>query len=452
MPNKRVAQHRPAYLASLDKFGLVPTLDRINYMLQQLGHPQRRYPVVHIAGTNGKGSTARYISQVLQEAGLNTGLFTSPHLERYNERIVVGGREITDNDLTALIEQLKPLAERTAAKVGHPTEFEMSTALAFVYFASFPVDIAVIEVGMGGLWDSTNVVDPLVSVISTIGLDHQERLGKTLPEIAAQKAGIIKAGRPVVLAPQVDAALNVVLATAADQQSPVYHLVSDEYPCTQAIAHTDIHFTAHHWGKQGGCFSVSGPNWGWQNLCVQLLGKHQINNGALAAATCHELIQIGLPIKEEHVRTGLCAASWPGRLELMQVNPTLLLDGAHNAEGAKVLAAALNDLFGQQRIIMVIGALADKPIRHELEILLPHVAEVVCTAPKEGRTPPLVATTLAEVVHDVACTFGRNDLPISVQPQAVIAVQQALAQASENDVVCVCGSLHLVGEVRASLQ
>ena len=448
-----------AYLADLAKFGLVPTLERIEYLLRSLGQPQLKYPVVHVAGTNGKGSTARYIAQILTESGLAVGLFTSPHLEKYNERIMVQGRQISDADLLALIEVMKPLAQAAVAEVGHPTEFEMSTAMAFYHFAQVHVDIAVVEVGMGGLWDSTNVVRPLVSIITPVGMDHMNRLGNTLAEIATQKAGIIKQGCPVVVAPQKDAALASILAVARRQQAPVFHVPAAGEICTAQVEdaqHVDVEIVPHSWGIAGGKFGLRGAGWAWDRLQIRLLGRHQIDNAAVAVTACRVLVQAGLHITPTQVELGLWNTFWPGRLELLEPlelssgQPKLLLDGAHNAEGAAVLAQALREIFNGRKITLVIGVLAEKPVADELRLLLPLAARVICTAPKHGRTPPLPPAELAKMVAVSVADLGLAPLPVTAEPDSVTAVRTALSGAGEDDVVCVCGSLHLVGEVRST--
>lgn len=435
-----------AYLAGLAKFGMVPTLDRIEALLQALGRPHTRYPVVHVAGTNGKGSTCRMVANALTQSGLRTGMFISPHLIRYNERICVDGRPIADADLLGLIEQVRQLTPSIASRIGHPTEFEMSTAMAFLHFAQANVDVAVIEVGMGGLWDSTNVVQPLVSVITPVSMDHMNRLGNTLGEIAGQKAGIIKPGVPVVCGPQPPEAAAVIAAKAAEMNSPVYWVTAQTTGLPD-YGHTVL-YEPVAWNAQGGSLHLAGPVEQWRDLHISLLGRHQLENGAVAATTCQLLTQNGVPVGEGDVREAFAVTTWPGRLEVLEREPLLLLDGAHNAAGAQVLRSALHDLFPQYRKTLVLGMLAEKQVAEVLAVLLPEADTLVCTAPAGGRTPPLAPAALAAQARSVADRLGLAKLRIVVQSGAWEALMWAKAQVSSDAMVCLCGSLYMVGEVR----
>jgi dihydrofolate synthase/folylpolyglutamate synthase len=444
-----------AYLAGLARFGIVPTLDRMYAMLESLGRPETRYATVHVAGTNGKGSTARFIAAALQEAGQRVGLFTSPHLVHYNERIMVQGEPIDNASLLGLLDKVKPLAAQTSRTIGHPTEFEMSTIMAFLHFAREDVDVAVIETGMGGVWDCTNVLQPLLSVITSISMDHTERLGGTLAEIAAQKAGIIKPGRPVVVAPQEDAAAQVLEAAARAQGAPLTwvrsHAGARPAPssgCQEGVAW----FAPLQWDLGGGRFHLTGPQGDWRDLRVAMLGPHQITNAAVAATACQELIRWGWSIGEEHVRAALLATRWPGRLEIVSEAPVLLLDGAHNAGAARALGESLQVLFPGRRRILVLGVLAEKEVLEVLAALLPQAAGVVCTAPASSRSAPLSPADLAAAVRRVCEKLDLPDLELLEQPGAGKAVRQALAMAGPDDVVCVCGSLYLVGEIRGAIE
>jgi dihydrofolate synthase/folylpolyglutamate synthase len=436
-----------AYLARLTKFGIRPTLERMRVMLAALDSPHARYPVVHVAGTNGKGSTARFIAGALQESGLQTGLFTSPHLMRYNERLMIQGVPISDDELLSLVDEVRPLAEETARTVGHPTEFETTTVMAFSHFARRAVDVAVIEVGMGGTWDSTNVVDPCLSVITPVAMDHMDRLGSTLAEIAAQKAGVIKPGRPVVVAAQDDEAAQVIVASARAQQSAVTWVCED---AGAPNALCDSRFTPIAWDLTGGRFNLDSYGQRWMNVRVGMLGYHQMANAALAAVACQRLQQLGFPVCEEHVRTAANSVRWPGRLELLQESPCLLLDGAHNAQGARALAKALGQLFADRRRVLVLGMMAEKQVDEVLSALLPEASAVYCTAPASSRTAPLLPAHLAQRVKRAAEELGLKNRLVSARDDAWSAVQQALGESGSDDVVCVCGSLYLVGEVRGA--
>lgn len=447
MDSKTALDEALAFLTSLTRFGIRPTLDRVRVMLSMLNEPHTRYPVVHIAGTNGKGSTARFIAGALQEAGLLTGLFTSPHLVRYNERLMLQGHPIADDELLSLVDEVRPVVAETARLVGHPTEFEVATVLAFSHFARRGVDIAVIEVGMGGRWDSTNVVDPCLSVITPIAMDHMDRLGNTLAEIAAEKAGIIKPDRPVVAAAQDEEAARVIAEKARAQRSPVTWVCEEQ---AAKATWCDSRFTALNWDLTGGRFHLDSGGERWTDIQVGMLGYHQISNAALAAVACRRLYELGFPVSEKDVRRALDSVRWPGRLELIQRSPFVLLDGAHNAQGARALADALGQLFPDRRKVLVLGMMGDKQVDEVLAALLPQASAVYCTAPASSRTAPLGPQELAQHVGRVAENLHLHPEPVRVIDDAWSAVRQAVAEAGPDDVICVCGSLYLVGEVRGA--
>ncbi|NLN20210.1 MAG: bifunctional folylpolyglutamate synthase/dihydrofolate synthase [Firmicutes bacterium] len=447
MESKTAVEEALAFLTSLTRFGIRPTLDRMRVMLSMLDEPHTRYPVVHIAGTNGKGSTARFIAGALQEAGLVTGLFTSPHLVRYNERMMLQGRPIADDELLSLVDEVRPVIAETARLSDHPTEFEVATVLAFSYFARRRVDVAVVEVGMGGSWDSTNVVDPCLSVITPIAMDHMDRLGHTLAEIAGEKAGIIKPGRPVVAAAQEEEAARVIAEKARAQGSPLIW-VRDKQDAESDRC--DSRFTALGWDLTGGRFHLDSRGEHWSDVQVGMLGRYQISNAALAAVACQLLAEQGFPVRENHVRAALKSVRWPGRLELIHESPFVLLDGAHNAQGARALADALGQLFADRRRALILGMMGDKQVDEVLSALLPQAAAVYCTAPASSRTAPLRPKELAQHVGRIAESLHLHLESVRAIDDAWAAMQQALAESGPDDVLCVCGSLYLVGEVRGA--
>lgn len=421
------------YLNTLKRFGEKPGLARIRFLLERLGQPQAAYPAVHVAGTNGKGSTAAMIAAILQAAGYRTGLFTSPHLVRYNERIQVNGAPIGDRDLEELLARLKAEAEKAAADpgIGQPTEFEVGTAAAFAYFAQARVDVAVIEVGLGGRLDATNAIAPLVSVITPVGLDHTRVLGTTLPEIALEKAGIIKPRVPVVCARQPAEARDVIAARAGELGCPLL-LFGRDYDSRLEGA-----------GPGGTRFSV---RWGdtWvEDLKVPLLGAHQADNAAVAVAAVRAAGE-RLGVSEDAVRRGLAAVQWPGRMELVPGQPALLLDGAHNAEGARVLAEGLQAVFPGQRPVFVVGMLAEKPVDAVLRTLLPLGRAAVFTAPRFGRGQPVDPPELARRAQGLVPQAA-------AEPGPAEALALAREWAGAGGLVCVTGSLYLVGEVKGLL-
>ncbi|HEY8417771.1 MAG TPA: folylpolyglutamate synthase/dihydrofolate synthase family protein [Limnochordales bacterium] len=417
------------YWRQLRRFGEKPGLARIRFLLERLGHPETAYPAVHVAGTNGKGSTASMIASVLRAAGYSVGLFTSPHLVRYNERIVVDGAPIADEELAALFEGLRAHVEAAAQDpaVGQPTEFEVGTAVALAYFAQRAVDVAVVEVGLGGRFDATNVVRPLVSVITPIGLDHTRVLGGTLAQIAGEKAGIIKPGAPVVSARQPKEALDVIAARAAELGSPLY------------VADRDFSWDLEGADAGGTRFTF---RWGAsvvEHLHVPLLGPHQAHNGAVAAAALRVAGEAGFPVSEEALRRGLAAVRWPGRMQLVPGSPALLFDGAHNAEGAQTLAEGLRAVFPGQRPVFVLGVLAEKPVDAMLQILLPLGRAAVFTAPRHGRGTPVEPAELARRAAGLV-----PETAVEIDPLAAVARAKELA--GTEGLVVVAGSLYLVGE------
>lgn len=417
------------WLETLQRFGEKPGLERIRFLLDALGNPERSFPTVHVAGTNGKGSTSAMLAAMLRAAGRRVGLFTSPHLVDYNERIAVDGRPVDDLSLDAALAKLGPVVEAAAkSAVGQPTEFEVATAAAMVCFAEADVDVAVVEVGLGGRLDSTNVVHPVVSVITPIGLDHTNRLGGTLADIAAEKAGIIRPQVPVVCGPQPEEAFQVIAEAAAAAGAPL------------VAAGRDYDFTLVAADRDGTVFDVRYRDRRLRGLRTALLGPHQAVNGAMAAAAG---LTLGLP--EAAIRKGLETVVWPGRMELLARRPFVLLDGAHNAEGAQALAAALSVVFPDRRPVFVMGILREKPVERMLQALLPLGRAVVFTVPRSSRTPPMPPEELARLAG------GLID-EVATELDAGRAMERAWELAGPEGLVCVCGSLYLVGEVRRLLE
>lgn len=417
------------WLETLQRFGEKPGLERIRFLLDALGNPERSFPTVHVAGTNGKGSTSAMLAAMLRAAGRRVGLFTSPHLVDYNERIAVDGRPVDDLSLDAALAKLGPVVEAAAkSAVGQPTEFEVATAAAMVCFAEADVDVAVVEVGLGGRLDSTNVVHPVVSVITPIGLDHTNRLGGTLADIAAEKAGIIRPQVPVVCGPQPEEAFQVIAEAAAAAGAPL------------VAAGRDYDFTLVAADRDGTVFDVRYRDRRLRGLRTALLGPHQAVNGAMAAAAG---LTLGLP--EAAIRKGLETVVWPGRMELLARRPFVLLDGAHNAEGAQALAAALSVVFPDGRPVFVMGILREKPVERMLQALLPLGRAVVFTVPRSSRTPPMPPEELARLAG------GLID-EVATELDAGRAMERAWELAGPEGLVCVCGSLYLVGEVRRLLE
>jgi dihydrofolate synthase / folylpolyglutamate synthase len=427
------------YLLTLGRELAAPTqvtaakfdLENIQVLAERLGRPERAYPSAHIAGTNGKGSTAAFLESILRQAGFRTGLYTSPHLERINERIGVNGQEIgneafaeTLTRVLALIEELLAGGELRA----HPTYFECVTAIAFEYFARARVEFGVFEVGLGGRLDATNILTPVVSLITRIDFDHENFLGHSLKEIAGEKAGILKPGVPVVLAEQHGEARDTVLGRADKVGCPVIE--------TKNAYRVDQEFS------EDGCVraQVTEIATGWSvEIAPRLPGRFQLQNALSAVAAARLLCGRGLRIRDKDISQGIATAVWPGRIEKLQSRPDVYLDGAHNPSAARELAAFWEQNFGGRKIWLICGALRDKAVDEFAGALFPLAAEVIFTEPRTSRA--ISAAQLAEI----ACDYAAHSTVIA---DAEEAFEHALAQAGPEDIIFVTGSLYLAGQLR----
>lgn len=427
------------YLLSLGRELAAPTqaatakfdLENISALAERLGRPDRAYPSVHIAGTNGKGSTAAFVEAILRRAGFRTGLNTSPHLERINERIRLNGQEIRDEAFAEIFTRIQALNEEllAAAKLrAHPTYFECITAMAFEYFARERVDFSVFEVGLGGRLDATNILTPVVSVITRVDFDHENFLGHSLGEIAAEKAGILKARVPVVLAGQAPEAMEVIRARAQKLACPV-------------IETAQAFVVEKEWMEQG-CVRalVRERATGWLvEIAPRLAGKFQLQNALNAVATARHLQSRGYRIADEMIEEGIATAVWPGRLEKVHSHPDVYLDGAHNPSAARELAGFWRQNFAERKLWLIFGALRDKAVDEISGVLFPQAAEVILTQP--GTTRAISVAQLAEITSHHAA-----DLQIIPEPEN--ALEYALDSAAPQDVIFVAGSLYLVGQLR----
>lgn len=409
------------YLYGLERFGMIFGLENVSALLDHLGNPHLDLKAVHVTGTNGKGSVCAFLHSALCRR-YKVGLYTSPHLHRVNERIKVNGKEIKDTELLELIKLLRTKAEGK----GNPkvfTFFDFLTAIAFFYFKQQSVDLAIVEVGLGGRLDSTNVLFPLVSVITNVGHDHMDVLGPTLEDIAREKAGIIKEGRPLVCGEVKEDPLRVILEEARKKGSEVLLLGRD------FSYHADT------------TFSFRGRRWYLEGLELGLLGRHQQTNAALALAVLELLEEMGFPLSEEEIRFGLKETRWPGRLEVFGQGPRIVLDGAHNPEGVEVLCNALKEM-AFSHLHLVIGIMADKPWKEMLKKLLPLSNRVVAFRPSNPRALE------PERIVEEAKAYG---LEATCAKEAKEALQLALCYAGADDLVLVTGSLFTVAEVREVL-
>jgi dihydrofolate synthase / folylpolyglutamate synthase len=417
-------------------------LDRMQMLLAQLDDPHRSCPVIHVAGTKGKGSTAAMIASVLQVAGYTVGVYTSPHLEDFCERIQVDGKPILPAELVAMVKQLKPTVESLHQPA---TFFEWTTALAFQYFAQRRCTAMVIEVGLGGRLDSTNVVDPLVSVITSLSMDHMAVLGDTLEKIAWEKAGIIKPGRPVVSAPQQQDAADVILSVAKERvcsltqvgKDVLYRMLEHDLDGQDCLVwQTNEQLLVDNYFEGGEL--MPGP----LRLRIPLLGSHQAQNAATTAAALIVADQEGLVVSPDAMRVGMARVRWPGRFEILQREPFLVIDSAHNRDSARCLRQTLDDYFPGRPVTLLFGASADKDIAGMFTELLPRIRRVVATQSIHPR---------AAAVEDLIALANRFGCPDS---RAILPLEDALSAVLEfgrtdGSIVLAAGSLFVAGAVRS---
>jgi dihydrofolate synthase/folylpolyglutamate synthase len=410
------------YLYGLESFGIVLGLDNVRWVLGLIGNPQDSFKAIHIAGTNGKGSVASMVSTALRAAGYRTGAYTSPHLISFTERITVDDEAIPEGDVVRLTRAIKGRIEEQTERRPF-TFFDFTTAMAFEYFKEKGIDVAVVEVGLGGRLDSTNVLRPLVSVITNVDFDHQDYLGNTIEEIAGEKAGIIKDGIPVVTGAR-GPALEVI-RNAASGRADLYVLGED--------------FTFEKKTEQ--TMSYKGIGASFDTLSIGLLGDHQLFNASLAVCAMEVLATRGLAIGREATEEGLAKTRWPGRLELLPASserPAILLDGAHNADGARTLAAFLDTHFHDIKKVLLFGVMKDKDYSRMLVSLLPVVDLAILTKPDIGR---------AALPEDVSA-FAPNALKTATVRDGLA---RAFKEAGRSGVVIVAGSFYTIGEAKQLL-
>jgi dihydrofolate synthase / folylpolyglutamate synthase len=418
-------------------------LNRMAKFLDALGNPQTRYPVVHVAGTKGKGSVSALCASALKAAGYRAGFYTSPHLQDFCERAQINGERIPQMAVTEIVDGLRALVER----IPNMTTFELITAMAFEYFAREQVDVAVIEVGLGGRLDATNLLTPLVSVITSLSYDHTHLLGHTLAQIAREKGGIIKPGVPVVSAPQPPEALDVLESIAAERGAPLTLTGRDWL--FRPVEHTLARQTFEVWSaeeqRQLNALRAAGHalNWNPLKLEIPLLGRHQVENGAVGYAALMTVRERGLPVSPDAIREGFRTVRWPGRFEILNRNPVVIADGAHNRDSAQKLVAALQDYFPNRRMTLLFGASSDKDVSGMLAELLPAASVALMTQAVHPRAcDPEELTKLA---HEI-----RPAVQTEVVPTVARALERAIQLSAPEDVILACGSLFVVAEVRTA--
>lgn len=404
---------------SADAFDLARMVD----LTSRLGNPQLAYPTVHVAGTKGKGSVSAMIASALTQAGYRTGLYTSPHLVHFTERVQIDGEQISPDDvaeMTQILRQQVPFVEGL-------TTFELVTALGFLCFARQPVDCAVIEVGLGGRLDATNVVHPLVTVITSLSLDHTSLLGDSLPQIAGEKAGILKKGVPLVLSPQPDEPRQTILARARDVGSPVVEVGKD----------WRVRGESHDMDGQTLVITSARDNRPLE-LWIPLLGEHQIENAGAAYAALALLRERGLPVDDETVRRGFASVNWPGRFQILARRPDVVIDAAHNAESARRLVETVRAMYADRPLTLVFGASADKDLSGMLHALAPVADRIIFTRAFHPRAENPQA--LMDRAEAMGFQSERRDSVID-------ALRAAVADATPDSVVLATGSLFVVGEI-----
>lgn len=410
------------YLNSFGRFGIKLGLSNITELLELLGNPQNDFKSIHIGGTNGKGSVTAMVASILQEAGFRTGLYISPHLDDFRERISVNGAPISRETLSSLVARVKPLIPEVERRNSHPTFFEVTTAIAFKYFSESKVDYAAVEVGLGGRLDATNIITPEVSVITNIGMEHTDILGKTINSIAKEKGGIIKQGIPLVTAEKKREVLSV------------FEKICQERGAIMLSLSRDVSSRKVKCDLSGCTFDLKTPLRSYPGLKVSLLGEHQIENAALSVMATE---QIG--VSERAIRSGLQKVRWPGRLEIMQDKPLVVMDCAHNPPAMRTLREALK-LFSYDRLILVIGMMRDKAIDNIMEEIAP-VADIIII-----NKPKLERAAQPEVIEREAVRYGK---PTKIIEDVKRSLKYAKSIARKKNLILVTGSIYMLSEARA---
>ncbi|MDA2274484.1 bifunctional tetrahydrofolate synthase/dihydrofolate synthase [Bacillus cereus] len=410
------------------KFGIKPGLERMRWILEELGNPERHIKCVHLAGTNGKGSTLTYMRYMLEGAKYKVGTFTSPYIESFNERISVNGTPIADEEITELVKLVKPVVEKLdETDLGEATEFEIITVMAICYFGKFNFcDVVLFETGLGGRFDSTNVIHPVLTIITNIGHDHMHILGNTLGEIAYEKAGIIKSGVPVITGVQDEEALQVIQNVAKENHANLYEM--------------DNHFTALHKqsSEDGEQFDFTCPFASFEDVRITMKGSHQVGNAALALmAVMYVKTYLSFLIEEEEIRTGLQEAYWVGRFEKLQSNPDIIIDGAHNPEGIESLVKTVEAHYKDKNVIVLFTALGDKQLHNMVGQLETIADEIIFTTFAFDRA----------ISADKLASYSQKESKLVFENWKG-AIDTKVEMIAENDVFIITGSLYFISEVR----
>ncbi|WP_312098064.1 folylpolyglutamate synthase/dihydrofolate synthase family protein [Niallia sp.] len=409
------------------RFGIKPGLTRMEMMMEKLNHPEKQIKTVHIGGTNGKGSTVTYLRNILQQAGLTVGTFTSPYIEQFNERISVNGKPISDEEILALANKLHPIVEEMdSMEIGGPTEFEIITAMSFYYFAYMnKMDIVIYEVGLGGRFDSTNIISPLLSIITSIGLDHTAILGDTYAQIAFEKAGIIKKATPIIAAVKQKDAQKVIMEQAKDMGAPIY------------LLDKDFSIDDYHSRPSAESFDLKSPFFKWEDLQITMFGKHQVENASLAVIGAQALRETYVSINEESIRQGLLLSKWPGRFEIISEDPLVVVDGAHNEEGIEALVDVLVNRYKDKKKNIIFAALSDK----KTDSMITKLDQVAATITFVTFDFPRAA--------DSSSLYEESNHPLKEQNSDwKKAILDHIEKIEVDEMLLITGSLYFISEVK----
>ncbi|SEU08724.1 dihydrofolate synthase / folylpolyglutamate synthase [Salinibacillus kushneri] len=416
------------WIQQRSKFGIKPGLERMKWFMEKLDHPEQKIRSIHIAGTNGKGSTLSFLRHLLEAHHFSVGSFTSPYLIHFNERISVNGVPIKDKELVMLVKKIKPLCEELEqTEFGPPTEFEVITAMAFVYFAEQSLDYVLLETGLGGRLDSTNIVEPIASIITNIGLDHTRILGNTYEQIASEKAGIIKQGVPVTTAVQHHGSFQVIKDKAVEKSAPIYQLGNDFHIMNQKPSQ-----------EEGEMFTFKFEQQSFSDLKINMKGYHQIQNAALALHTFLLMSQMNqIKPKENVIRTGLQKTRWPGRFEVVSKNPLVIIDGAHNKEGVISLIETLKRSYPHHKKRLLFSMMKDKNVSEVIQLLDQYFDGIVFTSFEFERASG------AEQLFSQSRHPGKE-----IHMNWKEAVQYELSHMDSNEIFVISGSLYFISKVR----
>jgi dihydrofolate synthase/folylpolyglutamate synthase len=417
------------YIKNTAKFGANYGLSRTQKILEFLGNPEKKLKCIHVAGTNGKGSTTAMITEIIRDAGYKVGMYTSPFLMDFEERIQVDGKNISKEDLCEVVDELSKAVENVIALgYEHPTEFEIITCAAFLYFYKKGVDYAVVEVGLGGRLDSTNVIDPLLCVITSISYDHMNILGNTLKDIAFEKAGIIKKNKSVILYPQEAESEKVVETVCKENNcdlikvssnSASFIKVQDNFQYIDIRTERDIY-----------------------HIKLSLLGKHQLLNCSTAVHCIEQLMNLGVKVTKENIENALSKVIWMGRLEVLQDKPTVVIDGAHNIDGIKNLSESIETYFKYDELVLILGILADKEVESMVELIAKKAKKVITVTPNSDR---------AELASDLEAIVKKYNPNCESIDDYKKAVDKAKEYCNNNDLLLISGSLYMIGDMRKIL-